>query len=54
MFGFDNFTYKVLDKIDYSNISELWELEDKYIDKYDSINNGYNIRYNREKKNTNI
>ena len=54
-FGFDNFKYKVLDKIDYSNISELWELEDKYIDKYDSINNGFNIRYNREKKiNTNI
>ena len=50
MFGFDNFKCKVLDKIDYSNISELWVLEDKYIDKYDSINNGFNIRYNREKK----
>jgi hypothetical protein len=49
-FDFDNFKYKVLDKIDYSNISELWKLEDKYIDKYDSINNGYNIRYNRKNK----
>ena len=49
-FGFDNFKYSVLDKINYSNTSELWELEDKYIDKYNSINNGFNIRYNREKK----
>ena len=37
----------MLETIKYNNISELWELEDKYIDKYDSVNNGYNIRMNR-------
>ena len=29
--GFDNFKYKVLQTIQYSNICELWELEDTYI-----------------------
>ena len=46
-YGFNNFKYKVLTKINYSNISELWELEDTYIEKYNSINNGFNHRMNR-------
>jgi ATP-dependent exoDNAse (exonuclease V) alpha subunit len=44
--GFNKFNYKVLETIKYSNINELWRLEDEYIDLYDSINNGYNIRHN--------
>ena len=51
--GFDNFKYKVLQTIQYSNICELWELEDTYIKKYNSIDNGYNYRFNRN-KNCNI
>lgn len=46
--GFDNFKYKVLQTIKYSNICELWELEDTYIRKYNSIDNGYNHRYNKK------
>ena len=47
--GFDSFKYRVVETIKYSNIRELWQLEDEYIAKYNSIDNGYNIRYNREK-----
>ena len=46
-YGFDNLNYKVLKTIKYSNIKELWGLEDTYIIKYDSIDNGFNCRYNR-------
>jgi predicted GIY-YIG superfamily endonuclease len=48
--GFDKFEYQVLETLRYNNIKELWKLEDSYIEKYDSINNGYNIRYNTEKR----
>ena len=47
---FDNFKYMVLQTIQYSNICELWELEDTYIKTYNSIDNGYNYRFNRNKK----
>ena len=46
-YGFDNFNYKVLETIKYSNIRELWRLEDEYIIKHNSIDNGYNIRMNK-------
>ena len=49
LYGFDNFNYKVLQTIKYSNIRELWELEDYYITKYNSIDNGFNFRFNKEK-----
>jgi predicted GIY-YIG superfamily endonuclease len=48
--GYDNFNFKVLETLEFNNIKDLWELEDKYISKYDSINNGYNIRRNIDKK----
>ena len=44
--GFDNFKYKVLQTIKYSSIRELWELEDTYINKFNSIENGFNCRFN--------
>ena len=45
-YGFNNFNYKVLETIKYSNIRELWRLEDEYITKYNSIDNGFNHRKN--------
>ena len=47
--GFDNFKYKVLETIKYSSIREVWEIEDDYITKYNSVTNGFNIRFNCEK-----
>ena len=47
IFGFDKFNYKVEETIKYSNIRELWRLEDEYIIKYNSIENGFNIRMNK-------
>ena len=46
-YGFNNFKYKVEETIKYSNIRELWRLEDDYITKYNSIENGFNIRMNK-------
>ena len=48
-YGFDNFSYKVIETIKYNNIKELWTLEDKYIVKYSSINNGFDYRMNCHK-----
>ena len=45
-YGFDNFSYKVIETIKFSNIKELWALEDTYIVKYNSIKNGFNYRMN--------
>ena len=45
--GYINFTFSVLETIRYNNIKELWALEDEYIDKYNSIENGYNMRRNK-------
>ena len=47
-YGFSNFKYKVLESINYSNIRELWELEDKYIQQFNSIDNGFNHRRNTQ------
>ena len=44
IFGFDKFNYKVEETITYSNICELWRLEDEYIIKHNSIDNGFNHR----------
>ena len=46
-YGFNSFVYKVIETIKYSNIKELWGLEDTYIIKYDSSNNGSNSRFNK-------
>lgn len=46
-YGVDNFEYSILEKINMDNkedvISKLNELEKYYIDKFNSIENGYNI-----------
>ena len=47
--GFDNFNCKVLETINYSNINELWALDDKYITLYNSSDNGFNSRFNKER-----
>ncbi len=44
--GHTNFKWEVLETISYSNINDLYRLEDKYIDEYNSIQYGYNMRYN--------
>lgn len=41
-YGFENFTFEVIDQA--NSLSELNLLEEKYVIKFDSINNGYNIR----------
>ena len=38
-YGYNNFVYSVLETIRYNNIKELYELEDKYIERYNSIEN---------------
>ena len=47
VYEFDNFKYKVLQTIKYSSIRELWELEDTYINKFSSMENGFNCRFNK-------
>ena len=45
--GYDNFEFEILDKIKFSDWNELYDVEDEYIIKFDSINNGYNTRRNK-------
>ncbi len=47
-YGFSNFKYRVIDTIQFSNVRELWALEDKYINKYNTIANGMNMRRNNK------
>ena len=49
-YGYTSFEFKILETINYSDRSELYDLENQYIIKYDSINNGFNWRRN-EKEN---
>ena len=44
--GYNAFKYRLLETIKFSNIQQLWHLEDKYIAKYDSISHGFNMRRN--------
>ena len=46
--GYDNFQFEVLDKIKFNDWNELYEVEDEYIIKFDSINNGHNTRRNKK------
>jgi group I intron endonuclease len=50
LYGFENFKYKVVKTIQFSDIHELWELEDFYIIKHNSIDNGMNVRHNSSNK----
>ena len=45
--GYDNFEFEILDNIKFSDWNELYDVEDEYIIKFDSINNGYNTRRNK-------
>ena len=41
-YGVDSFVFEVIDSA--NSLEELNLLEEKYVDQYDSINNGFNIR----------
>ena len=45
-YGYDNFKFEFLETIQFSEKQELYDIEDLYIIKYDSITNGYNTRRN--------
>ena len=45
-FGYNNFKFEILETVKFSEKQELYDIEDSYIIKYDSIKNGYNTRKN--------
>ena len=45
-YGYSNFKFELLETIKFGDIHELHDLENQYIMKYDSINNGFNTRMN--------
>ena len=45
-YGYDNFKFEILETIQFSEKQELYDIEDLYIIKYDSIKHGYNTRRN--------
>jgi hypothetical protein len=53
-FGCDAFKWEVLETISYCDNNELYRLEDSYIDKYNSIECGFNMRYNIKQNQTEI
>jgi len=44
--GLDKFEFEILEKVNYYNRTELYEIENNYIIKYDSVDNGWNSRRN--------
>ena len=50
-YGFQQFKFELLDTLPFSDTSELHDLENHYIIKYDSINNGYKWRGNEKADN---
>ena len=48
--GYHSFTFEILEEIRFAERQELYDLEDVYITKYDSINNGFNARRNERKE----
>ena len=52
--GHKAFEWKVLETISYSDINDVYRLEDSYINKYNSIQCGYNLRYNIKQHTTEI
>jgi group I intron endonuclease len=49
--GYDNFDFEILETIKFLDITEMYDLEDVYIQKYDSITNGWNFRRNAKQYN---
>ena len=45
-YGYDNFKFEILETVKFSEMQELFDIEDMYIIKYDSIKNGFNTRRN--------
>ena len=52
--GHKAFKWEVLETISYSDVNDLYRLEDSYIDKYNSIQCGYNTRYNIKQHTTEV
>jgi hypothetical protein len=52
--GHKSFKWEVLETISYSNINDLYRLEDEYINKFNSIEHGFNARFNIKQHNTEI
>ena len=46
--GYDSFKFEILYKIKFSDWNEMYDVEDEYIRKFDSINNGWNTRWNKQ------
>ena len=44
--GYDNFQFEILETVRFGEASELHDLENDYIAKYDAIGNGFNTRRN--------
>ena len=44
--GLDKFTFDILETVNYYDRADLYEIENNYIIKYDSIHNGFNSRRN--------
>ncbi len=42
----DEIKLEVIKKVFYTEVEELYKIEDMFINKYDTINNGYNSRRN--------
>ena len=47
-YGYDNFQFEILETVQFSERQELYDIEDAYMIKLDSINKGYNTRINYE------
>ena len=45
-YGYKQFKFEILETVNYLEKTELYETEDRYMLKYDSIKNGFNIRRN--------
>ena len=52
--GHKAFKWEVLETIAYSDIHDLYRLEDKYIDEYNNIQCGYNTRNNIKQHTTEV
>ena len=47
--GYNNFKFEKIETIKFSDRQELFDLENHYIQFYDSVKNGYNSRYNNKR-----
>ena len=47
-YGYKQFKFEILETVQFSERTELYELENQYIIKYDSISNGFNTRRNEQ------